>query len=267
MAENVAAPTGEAAPSTNVESPATTAPASTPEAPALTAEQVAEFLGTSPDTLKSYQDFVKNNGGWDKSLESYKKAISGRQVDTTAQTSIATPGATNDSITQTPPAMAQAQPQPQPQVIKDGFTQEEFLLQQYFDSLASQEQYANIAAQLRNGEAVKEMAKFGIQPMINGQFNNGQVRNFLNLYSKSQPALTPAAPVTNTPTVEYVQVGDAITNMNEAMAVLKQDQELRAMGREGHPMAKQANEFFDKTLDAHRAGSAPKHGSALDRIV
>lgn len=264
MQDNAAAPAnpGEAAPLNNVDTPAApAAPASTPEAPALTAEQVAQFLGTTPETLKSYQDFVGNNGGWDKSLNAYKKAISGRQADPAPQAQIQTPSSLNDSITQQQPVTAQP---PAPKPIEGGITPEEFMTQQYFNSLASQEQYKNIAEQMRSGEVLKEMAKFDIQPMINGQFNDQKVRNFLDLYSKSVPAPTPSTPVTNTPTVEYVQVGESITNMNEAMAVLKQDQELRAQGLQGHPMAKQANEFFDGALNAHQKRGQVQH-KALDK--
>lgn len=261
---NVAAPanTGEAAPLTNVETPAT-APASGAEAGALTAEQVAQFLGTTTDTLKSYQDFVSNNGGWDKSLNAYKKAISGRQTESAPQAQIQTSSPLNDSIAQQQPATAQ---QAAPKPVEGGITPEEFMTQQYFNSLATQEQYKNIADQMRSGEVLKEMAKFDIQPMINGQFNDQKVRNFLDLYSKSVPAPTPSTPVTNTPTVEYVQVGETINNMNEAMAVLKQDQELRAKGLQGHPMAKQANEFFDGVLSANQNRGKRVH-KTLDKTA
>lgn len=249
------APVGEAAPLNNVDAPAT-APASTPEAPALTAEQVAEFLGTSPETLKSYQDFVSNNGGWDKSLNAYKRIISNRQPAAQAQAQINQPTPLNDGIAQQPPVSTQPATPPK---VEGGITPEEFMTQQYFNSLASQEQYKNIAEQMRSGEVLKEMAKFDIQPMVNGQFNDAKVRNFLDLYSKSVPAPEPSAPVTATPTVEYVQVGETISNMNEAMAVLKQDQELRANGQPGHPMAKQANEFFDNVLNANQKRGRVEH--------
>lgn len=260
MNDNVAAPatTGEAAPLTNVDAPAA-APASTPEAPAITAEQVAQFLGTSTKTLKSYQDFVGNNGGWDKGLAAYKKAISGRQADPNAQTQMVMGGPVNQDGTTNDIYVPQSQPAPRPQPIHGGITPEEFMTQQYFNSLAAQDQYKNIAEQMRSGEVLKEMAKFDIQPMVNGQFNDQKVRNFLDLYSKSMPAPEPTAPVTNTPTVEYVQVGEQITNMNEAMAVLKQDQELRAKGQPGHPMAKQANEFFDGVLNAQQRAGRREH--------
>lgn len=261
MQDNVAAPapTGEAAPLNNVEATAPT-PAPAPETPAITAEQVAQFLGTSPETLKSYQDFVGNNGGWDKSLSAYKKAISGRQADPAPQAQIQVPDPLNDSITQ----QQSVTQQPTLKPIEGGITPEEFMTQQYFNNLASQEQYKNIAGQMRSGEVLREMAKFDIQPMVNGQFNDQKVRNFLDLYAKSMPAPEPATPVTSTPTVEYVQVGEQITNMNEAMAVLKQDQELRANGQPGHPMAKQANEFFDGVLNANQNRGRRDH-KTLDK--
>lgn len=254
MNDNVAAPenTGEAAPLNNVESTASTTD-TTPEAkaPELTADQVAKFLGTNTETLEAYQKFVSNNGGWDKSLSAYRKAIASRTP--------AADATNHDAQVQAPaaaePPVAPAQPQP----IKGGMSTEEFILQQYFESLSKVEEYKGIAQQVRSGEVLKEMTKFGIKPMVNGQFNDTQVREFLTLYAKSMPAPEPAAPVTNTPTVEFVQVGEAITNMNEAMQVLAQDRELRAQGLAGHPRAKEANEFFDNTLNANQNRGRVEH--------
>lgn len=261
---NVAAPasTGEAAPLNPVEAPQAPATTEGATAPTLTNEDVAKFLGMSPETLAGYQNMAENNGGWDKGLSTYKKAISGRQADPMAQAPIPQPAPMNDN----PALQVTSQPEPTPQPVQGGITAEEFLIRQYFDSLASQDQYKNIAEQMRSGEVLKEMAKFDIQPMVNGQFNDAKVRNFLGLYSKSMPAPEPTAPVTPTPTVEYVQVGETITNTSQAMAVLAQDAQLRAAGKEGHPMAKEANEFFDQAYTRQNQRGKTTHMTLDEKL-
>lgn len=219
-------------------------PATPPEAPAITPEQVAQYLGTTPETLTQFQDYSKNNGGLDKAFSNMKKIMANRQPQPQAQAPAPGQSPLNDPVTQTPPSMAE-------QAIAGGITPQEFLTQQYFQSLASQEKYANIADQISSGEILKEMAKFNIQPLVNGQFNGKQINDFLELYSKTVPAKPTEPAVTATPTVDYIQIpGDTITNMNQAMSVLAQDREFRAMGRAGHPLAEVANKFFDDTMNA-----------------
>lgn len=242
---NVAAPQGEAAPltSNSEPAPASEVPATPEAAPIFTNEQALEI-----------KNFLDNHGG----LEKIKKNLSMRQADMQAQVQAAQPNPLNDNIPQQPPVTAQSQ-QPALQPIQGGMTQEEFAIQQYFTSLASQEQYKNIADQMRSGQVIKEMAKFDIRPMVNGVFNDQKVRDFLDLYSKSVPAAEPAAPLTNTPTVDYVEVPETISTMEQAMQILKQDQELKAQGKAGHPRAKEANEFFDGVLNLQQNRGKREH--------
>lgn len=242
---NVAAPQGEAAPltSNSEPAPAPEVPATPESTPIFTNEQALEI-----------KNFLDNHGG----LEKIKKNLSMRQADMQTQAQTTQPNPLNDSISQQLPATAQP-PQSIPQSIQGGMTQEEFAIQQYFTSLAGQEQYKNIADQMRSGEVLKEMAKFDIQPMVNGVFNDQKVRNFLDLYSKSVPAVEPAAPLTNTPTVEYVEVPETISTMEQAMQILKQDQELKTQGKAGHPRAKEANEFFDGVLNLQQNRGKKEH--------
>lgn len=246
---NVAAPApaGEAAPLTTNPEPA---------APATPAPE-AVF---TPEQAQEIKAFFDNNGGFEK----VKKNLTMRQSDIQPQAQVPQPSPLNDNIAQQPPVTAQQPQQPAPQPIQGGMTQEEFAIQQYFTSLAGQEQYKGISNQMLSGEVLKEMAKFDIQPMVNGVFNDRKVRDFLDLYAKSQPAPEPAAPVTNTPTVEYVQTGETITNINEAMRVLAQDQQLRSQGLPGHPKAKEANEFFDGTMNSYQNKGKREH-TTLDQ--
>ena len=251
MDENAAAPatTGEAAPLTpNTEA---TAPATAPaEAPIFTQEQALEI-----------KTFLDNNGG----LEKVKKNLTMRQADQAqvqAQPQPQPQPQPQVTIAQGGPVNAdgmaldvQLHPQPQQpasQPFKGGISTEEFMTQQYFESLSKREEYATVADQIRSGEVLKEMAKFNIQPMINGRINSEGIKDFMDLYAKTVPPAPAEAPVTATPTVEYVQVGETITNMNDAMQVLSQDRQLRQQGQAGHPMAEQAFNFFHQTLNAQQ---------------
>lgn len=249
--ENVAAPApaGEAAPLNNN----TTAPSPSIDENGANVSQPI----FSEAEAKQIKDFFDNNGGFEK----VKKNLTMRQADQPQPQQPTMPEpqmAASQNMVDTP-----YQPQPQqsaPARVQGGITPEEFMTQQYFQSLSQREEYAPIADQMRSGEVLKQMAKFNIQPMVNGQFNDQQVRDFLSLYAKTVPPAPAAAPVTPTPTVEYVQVaGDNISNMNEAMAVLSQDRQLRAMGQAGHPLAQAANEFFDKTLSAQQNRGKREH--------
>ena len=89
------------------------------------------------------------------------------------------------------------------------------------------------------------MAKFGIKPMQNGMINDRQIRDFLNLYSKTIPTAAPAAPVTNTPTVDYVNVGEQVTSRDDAIAIINQNRTLKA-GVAPHPQTEAAKEYLKK---------------------
>lgn len=235
--ENVAAPTGEAAPLSTTNSETTPPSAPAPEAPApIFSHEEAQAIKT----------FLDNNGG----LEGVKKTISARQAmqQSQPQAQITAPSPLNDVATQQSQVMAQ--PQQPAQTFKGGISTEEFMTQQYFESLSKREEYATVADQIRSGEVLKEMAKFNIQPMIDGRINSEGIKTFMDLYAKTVPPAPAETPVTATPTVDYIQVGETITNMDQAMAVLAQDREARSKGLAGHPMAEQANKFFDEALNA-----------------
>lgn len=248
--QDAAAPAGEAAPLTNVETPAATAQASTPEAPTPpTPEPIF-----APEEALEIKKLLDNNGG----LEGVKKTISARQTQAVepapqspaqAQAQSPAPNPLNDAIAQQPPLK-----------VEGGFTTQEFMVKQYFQDLAKQERYASIKEEIQNGEALKLMAQFGVEAMIGDQFNNKRVTDFLDLYAKTKPAPTPTTPVTSTPTADFVQIADGkITSMDQAMLVLSQDREARAAGREGHPLAQQANEFFDGVLNAQQNRGRREH--------
>ena len=229
-----AAPASEATPTTNPAQEA--APAAAPQAP------VTPTADIPADQIEAFNKFVNANGGFDKAFAKLK-------------TDVSTPAQPQQQL-----AQQQIQPQPQTQEAEpqvqaqqyspmrppEGFiTQEEWNAKNYFDGLSNEPAYAGIADKIRTGEVLGEMAKFGIKPMVNGFFNDRQIRDFLNLYSKTVPTQAPSAPVTNTPTVEYVNVGEQITSRDDAIAIINQNRTLKA-GVAPHPQTEAAKEYLKK---------------------
>lgn len=218
-----AAPASEATPTTN---PAPAAqPTEAPQAPA------APTANIPADQIEAFNKFVDSNGGFEKAFAKLR-------------TDVSTPAPQPAQAPEQPAQVEQpAEPQTTQQIPMGYITQEEFAAQQYFASLAAEPDYAPVADQIRNGSVLKEMAKFGIQPMHNGAINDKQVRDFLNLYAKTVPTPAPTAPVTNTPTVEYVNVGEQITSRDDAMRILEQNRTLKN-GVAPHPQTEAAKEFL-----------------------
>lgn len=231
MPEATPAPAMTEATSTNTVS---AAPEVEPAAPA------APTANIPADQIEAFNRFVDANGGYDKAFSKLKTAVStpAPQPEPAAQ----------PQYQQQPQQQYQPQYQPQPQErIDGGITPNEFLALQYFDRLSNDEKYAGIADQIRSGDVLKEMSEFGINPLVNGQLNDKQVRRYLDLKAQTvpaQPTGTPAA--TATPTVDYVKVGETVNSVADAQAVLQQSMQLRASGQAEHPQYKAALEFLQK---------------------
>lgn len=235
-APEAAAPATEAT-NTNP-NPAPEAPAQAPaEAPAtndlgLTAEQAAEF-----------KKFVEANGGFDKSFKTFKERISNPVQE-----------APKEEPSQ--PAQPVEQPtQPVNQIPKGYMSQQEFMAQQYYNSLANMEAYAPIADKIRSGEMFNEMAKFGIRPMDqNGNINDTQVREFFDLYAKTIPAAPAATPEpSNAPTVDYVQVKDGqIESVDQAARIIAQSSTLSSKGLAPHPNLEAAEAYLKDALSGKK---------------
>lgn len=186
------------------------------------APQVSQRAEIPADQVEAWNKFMEANGGFEKAFAKVK--------DTIANPPKKMEGA---QVTQT-------QPTPSVPQVKGGISTEEFMTQQYFESLSKREEFAPIADQIRNGEVLKEMKKFGIRPTINGVFNNEQVTEFLSLYSKTVPASAPSAPITTTPTAQYREVEGEISTQEQADMVMKQGK--------SHPQYQAAYDFTRKRL-------------------
>ena len=223
-----AAPQGtEAAPQTAATEPIIT------EAPEINAEQVAKYLGTDTETLGKFQKFVDANGKFDSAFSKMKTSISNPQPAPA-------------------PEAPKSEPQPQPQsqsaeptykAPEGSITAQEFMAKQYFQSLASEEKYAPIAKGIANGDYLKEMAAFGINATNpDGSINDQKVRMYLDLKAQTVPAKpTGTEPdASNAPTVNYVEVGESIDNIDQAYAVLMQP---------NHPKREMAKEYIKTHLN------------------
>lgn len=226
-----AAPASEATPTTNPAPEA--APAAAPQAPA------APTADIPADQIEAFNKFVNANGGFEKAFAKLKTDVS-----TPAQPQQPQQPVQPQQPQQSQQPMAPAQPiNNEPPV---GYiTPEEFRAQQYFQSLAAEPEYANISDKVKSGAVLGEMAKFGIRPMQNGMINDRQIRDFLNLYSKTVPTQAPSTPVTNTPTVDYVNVGEQVTSRDDAIAIINQNRTLKP-GTAPHPQTEAAKEYLRK---------------------
>ncbi len=226
-----------------------TAPAEAPKAPESVetptntnteSTQAPNMHGFTSEQLADMKKFFDNNGGFD----AIKSKISNPQ-----------PAPAPAPVEQPKePVAQQTQPQVQEPVYKapeGSITAQEFLAQQYFQALSKEEKYASIADKISTGDVLKEMASFNIQPLNrDGSINDQMVRRYLDLKAQTVPAKTTSTEpsASAAPTVEYVEVGDSISNINQAYEVLAQDAKLRSQGLAGHPKIALAEAFIKEQL-------------------
>lgn len=231
MEENqVAAPQGTEATSTNSNEQSTPAPAPAPapEAPAAPAAPAADIPA---DKIEAFNKFVNANGGFEKAFAKLKADVS-------------TPASEQPVQPQPQPQEAAPQP-PMPEQLPKGYMSfQESAIEGYFEKLAAKKEYAPIADKILNGDVLKELAKFNIPVSNDRGINDGQIREFLNMYAKTVPTPVPSTPLTNTPTVDYVKVGEQITSRDEALKILQQNMDLGKRGIAEHPQTAAAKEYL-----------------------
>ena len=224
------------------------APAEAPKAPESEATptntnpepaQAPDMHGFTSEQLADMQKFFQANGGYDK----VKSRISNP-----------TPAPAEE---QKPVEPAQpVQPRVEEPVYRapaGSITAEEFLAKQYFGSLAQEEKYASISNEIANGDVLKEMASFNIQPLNrDGSINDQMVRRYLDLKAQTVPAKQSGAnpEASAAPTVDYIPVGEKIDNINQAYDIIRQDASLKSRGMAGHPEVAKAEEFIKNSYKA-----------------
>lgn len=187
------------------------------------------------------EKFYSANGGFEKAFGRVKSAISNpeKTVQSAPETSQTAPESKNDNQ----PTPHTEQPTETFKTPQGAITASEFLAQQYFKSLAGEEKYAPIAKGIENGDYLKEMAAFGINALNqDGSINDQKVRMYLDLKAQTVPAKpTESEPnASAAPTVTYTEVGDQITDINQAYKVLME---------KNHPKSQMAEEYIKNYLN------------------
>ena len=223
-----------------------TNPNPAPEAQAPAEAPATNDLGLTAEQAAEFKKFVDANGGFEKSFKTFKERISNPVQEAPKEEPAQQPAQTQTTAEEQPKA---------PQTPAGYMSPQEFMASQYYNSLASQEEYAPIADKIRSGEMFKEMAKFGIRPMDqNGNINDTQVREFFNLYAKTVPATPATTPeAAAAPTVDYVPTnGGKVESFEQAAKIVAQSDELTSKGMAGHPDIKAAEEFIRNSLSGKK---------------
>lgn len=190
--------------------------------------QAPDMHGFTSEQLADMKKFFDNNGGFD----GVKAKISNpeKPAEKPAES------AQTEQKKEEPTSHTEAQPAQQ--TPQGAITAQEFLAKQYFKSLAGEEKYAPISKGIENGDYLKEMAAFGINALnADGSINDQKVRMYLDLKAQTVPAKpTESEPnASSAPTVNYVEVGEKIENIDQAYKVLMQP---------NHPKMQMAEEFI-----------------------
>lgn len=214
-------------------------PTNTNSEPTQSLETPKVDLGLSEEQAQKFKTFIENSGGFDNAFKKLKTDISNPQPQKAVEASQTASEPQNDNQ---PTSRTEIAPEPF-KTPQGAITAQEFLAEQYFKSLAGEEKYANIADGVRNGDYLKEMSAFGIQPLNpDGSINDQKVRMYLDLKSQTVPAkpteTTPDASAA--PTVTYTEVGEnGITSMDQAYKIIMEP---------NNPNAKAAEEYIKKSF-------------------
>lgn len=226
--------TPEAPAAAPAESEATpiTSPTPAPAAP--------DMHGFTSEQLAEMRRFYDANGGYEK----IKSRISNPE-----------PKVTEQPQQQVQSAQPQQPEQPKYQAPFGSITRDEFLAQEYAQSLSRDPAYAPIANEIASGAILRDMAKLNIR-LVNqdGSLNDAQVREYLRLKAATvPPKQTSAVPEASAaPTVDYIPYDEKNMTMQQAVKILQQDSALRGQGKAGNPDVQKAEEFMKNLLNKPR---------------
>lgn len=219
-------------------------PAQTAQAPATASAESANNYFNN-DQLAEMQRFMESNGGFDVAFKKMKTAISRPQELQQSVTSPEAPQATSAQQMAQAPVQAPQAPQNGSQSVRAGsISMEEMAAMQYFDGLAADPKYANIADEIRSGAVLKGLKDFNINPLENGRINDGDVRKYLDLYAATKPAKpTSSEPANSMAMADDLSNIKEVTTMDEANRIELENIRRRAAGQPDHPMYAKAREF------------------------
>lgn len=254
METNPVAPADASAPE-SVATPTTTNEEAAPAAPAP---------NIPADQVEAFNRFVDNLGGFEKGFKTFKSVIANgiipknqEGVDTLLRND---PGFIGGNAVAQPSTSPQQSTEPATQAAPtapakpaEGYlSPTDIAALQYTEMLAKK--YEPIKDYVSGGQYLKDMAEMGMTPVdAQGNMNDAAIRKFLDMKAQTVPAQSPAAPVTSTPTVDYVQIAENITSMDEALAVIKQNQTLGGVAL--HPRTEDAKKFIAEHFKEIRKNS------------
>lgn len=221
-------------------------PAPAPATPEIGAEQVAKYLGTDVATLEKFTTFTKNNGQFDGAFKRMKDAISNPQPQAqpvTQPEALQGPSAPQNVQT---PIQGQQGPQNVSQDFRAGsISMEEMAAMQYFEGLANDPKYANIAGEIKSGAVLKGLKDFNINPLENGRINDADVRKYLDLYAATKPAKpTSSEPANNIAMADDISNIKEVTTMEEANRIQLDNIKRRAAGQPENGKEEAAKAFL-----------------------
>ncbi len=218
---------------TPAEAPAT---AEAPAEPTKAPEAPVEKPYFSNDQLSEMQKFIEANGGYEKAWSKMKGNISAPQK------AVEQPA---EAPKQPEPVKTPEAPQSAPYTPREGtYSLEELAAQSYFERLAGDEKYANIADEIKSGKVLEGLRNFNIEPITNGRVNDRDIRKYLDLYAASKPAKPTSSEPTASPSMMDNTAGiTKITTREEADRIQLEDIRRRAAGQPGHPLAEEAKNF------------------------
>ena len=206
------------------------------EAPAEAPAQAPDMHGFTGDQLAEMAKFMEANGGYDKAFKTFKDRISNPAPEAPKAAEPVQPVQQSQTSAE----------ETKPQTPAGYMSQQEFMAQQYYNSLANQAEYAPISDKIRSGEVFNEMRKFGISPMDqNGNINDVQAREFLSLLAKTVPAKPATSPeAAAAPTVDYIPTNDGkVESFQQASQIIAQSADLKAQNLAEHPQLQAAKDY------------------------
>lgn len=215
-------------------------PTTTPESQVTQTPQTPDMHGFTSEQLADIDKFFKANGGFDK----VKAKISNPEP---------TPQPAQPAQPVTPTQTTEKQPtQPTtPQVPEGYWSPSDINAMYYRQTLINDPKYASIKEYIEKGDFVKDMQTMGM-PTVDqyGNINNANIHRFLDLKAQTVPAPTSnMSTASATPTVTYTEVGETITNREEAMKVISEV---------GHPKRQQALEYLAQSIGLKKATEEKK---------
>lgn len=209
-----AATATDATPNTN-SNPVPAEPAQTPAEPQAPATPQANVPA---DQVEAFNKFVEANGGFDKAFGKMKQTISNPQPQQPDQPQApAHPTQPTDSQLQSQAPLQEQKP-------ADGYLSANDIAKLQYNKMLS-EAYSELDTEgyITKGEFVKEATSMGIPVMDQaGNMNDAAIRKFLDLKKATIPPAPASAPITATPTVDYVHSEGDITTQEMADDIMKQ---------------------------------------------